>query len=168
MKMNKLIIMSVCLALALILGLTLAWPQYQALQVLRFNIQAKELELQSKQAYFSAVKETAQQLEGYGDVLAKIASALPETPSLPSLFNFLQSSASEHGLVLGEITLGSVDKGEILVLAKLIGDYPAFKNFLVALENSARIIEVENITFASPVKTTDSFTFTVQIKTHSY
>ena len=98
MKMNKLIIMSVCLALALILGLTLAWPQYQALQVLRFNIQAKELELQSKQAYFSAVKETAQQLEGYGDVLAKIASALPETPSLPSLFIYVMNASFAFGI----------------------------------------------------------------------
>lgn len=165
---NKLIIISACLVLALILVFVLVWPKYQAFQILQLNIKAKESELQSQQAYFSAVKETSKQLEEYPDALAKISSALPENPSLPSLFNFLQSSASDNGLVLGEITLGSVDKGEILVMVKLTGDYLAFKNFLVALENSARIIEVEDIAFAVPQKTTDSFTFTVQIKTHSY
>lgn len=164
----KLIIMSACLALALILGLILTWPKYQAFQVLKSNIKAKELELQSKQEYFSAVKEISKQLEEYPDALAKISSALPETPSLPSLFNFLQLSASQNGLVLGEITLGGSSKGEILVMAKLMGDYPAFKNFLMVLENSARIIEVENAAFAAPQKPVEFFTFTVQIKTHSY
>ncbi len=166
--MNKLIIISVCLALALILGLTLTWPKYQAFQILQLNIKAKESELQSKQEYFSEVKEISKQLEEHADALAKISSALPENPSLPSLFNFLQSSASQTGLVLGEITLGGVSQGEILVTTRLVGDYPDFKKFLLALENSARIIEVEGVTFESPQKPTESFTFVVQIKTHSY
>ena len=168
MKVNKLILSGGFLALALILGLTLTWPKYQAFKNLQLNIKAKEAELQSKQEYFSQIKEISKQLEEYTDSLNKISSALPETPSLPSLFNFLQLSASQTGLVLGEIILGGVSEGEIRVTCRLIGDYPSFKNFLLALENSARMIEVESVAFESPEKPTESFTFVVQIKTYSY
>ena len=168
MNMNKLIISGGCLALTLILILALFLPKYQAFKNLQLNIKAKEAELQSKQEYFSQIKEISKQLEEYTDSFNKISSALPETPSLPSLFNFLQLSASQTGLVLGEIILGGVSEGEIRVTCKLIGDYPSFKNFLLALENSARMIEVEEISFKSPEKPTESFTFVVQIKTYSY
>ena len=168
MKVNKLILSGGCLALTLILILTLTWPKYQAFKNLQLNIKVKEAELQSKQEYFSQIKEISKQLEEYTDSLNKISSALPETPSLPSLFNFLQLSASQTGLVLGEIILGGVSKGEIRVTCKLIGDYPGFKNFLLALENSARMLEVESMAFKSPEKPTESFTFVVQIKTYSY
>ena len=166
--MNKLIIIGGCLVLTLILGLILTWPKYQTFQTLQLNIKIKEAEFQSKQAYFSEIKEISEQLEEHTDALGKISSALPENPSLPSLFNFLQLSAAQTGLVLGEIILGGVSQGEILVTTRVIGDYPDFKNFLLALENSARMIEVEGVAFASPQKPTESFTFVVQIKTYSY
>lgn len=166
--MNKLIVIAGCLVLVLILGLFLTWPKYQTLQVLRTNIEAKETELQSKEEYFSQVKEVSEELEKYTESLAKISSALPETPALPSLFNFLQLTASQTGLVLEEITLGGMAKGEIQVTCQLSGQYSALKSFLKAVESSARMIEVEGISFESPEKAKELFEFTVQIKTHSY
>lgn len=165
---NKLIIIVVCLVLVLILGLFLGWPKYQGVQALRLNIKAKEMELQSKEEYFSQIKEISEELEKYTESLSKISSALPETPALPSLLNFLQLTASQTGLVLEKVILGGVGGGEIRVTCQMAGNYPAFKNFLVALENSARMIEVEEISFKSPEKAGESFSFSVQIKTHSY
>ena len=169
--MNKLIIIAGCLVLALVLGLTLTWPKYQDLRILQMDIKDKEAKLQSQKEYFSQIKEISEQLEEYIEPLAKISSALPKTPSLPSLFNFLQLSASQTGLLLEEMTLGGVSEGEIRVSNKLIGDYPAFKNFLLALETSSRMIEVESIAFESPKEPDEPdepFTFVVKIKTHSY
>ena len=164
--MNKLIITGVCLSAALTLGFTLTWPKYQALQILLLDIGAKESELQSKQEYFNEVRDIAKQFEGYTIALDKISSALPEIPSLPSLLSFLQSSASENGLILGEITLGDSAKGEISLTAKLFGEYPAFKSFLITLESSARMIEVENIILTAPERAKEPFTFLMQIKAH--
>lgn len=166
--MNKLVIIGVFLALALVLGLTLTWPKYQAWRVLQNNIQTKKTELRSQKEYFSQVKEISGKLEEHTDAFGKISSALPETPSLASLFNFLQLSAGQSGLLLKEIAWGGFGGGKIQATIKLLGDYPDFKNFLLTLENSARIIEAENIVFESPKKPDESFTFVVQLKTYSY
>ena len=166
--MNKLFIIAGCLVLALVLGFTLTWPKYQSFQVLRSNVEVKKEELQSKEEYFSQIKEISGELEKYTEALAKIASALPETPDLPALFNFLQSSASQTGLILEKIRLTSLAEGEIRVSCELLGEYTAFKNFLLALEKSARMIEIEEITFESPEEFGEPFQFTVKIKTQFY
>ena len=166
--MNKLIIIGVCLVLALAIGLTLTWPKYQSLRILWQNIEVKEEELQSKEEYFNQIRNISIELEKHTDALDKIASALPETPALPSLFNFLQSSASQTGLVLEKIKLIGLDEGEIRVSCQVVGGYPAFKNFLLALEKSARLIEIEKIAFESPEEFDEPFQFTAEIKAHYY
>lgn len=166
--MNKLFAIGGCLVLALIIGLTLTWPKYQSLSVLGSNVEVKEEELQSKEEYFNKIKEISVVLGEYTDALGKISSALPETPSLPSLFNFLQSSASQTGLITEKIELISLDKGEIRVNCQVIGEYPAFKDFLKVLEKSARIIEVEKVDFEVPEEIGEPIKFTVEVKTQSY
>jgi len=174
--MNKLIIIGVSLVLALILGFTLLMPKYQALQVLQANIQEKERELQSKTEYFSQIREIFGKLDDYEEELAKIASALPKDPSLPSLFNFLQRTSAQTGLLLVEADLGSISipqegngsHKEIRVSLDLSGTYSALKNFLLALEESSRIIEIEKISFIAPEELAEAFSSSIRIKTHSY
>ena len=174
--MNKLIIIAGCLVLTLILGLTLVWPEYQSFQTLQVNIEEKNIELQSKEEYFSQIAEVSLQLEQYESELAKIASALPLETSLSSLFNFLQSTAAQTGLVLEEITLSAITSPqkkkdslkEIHVNLSMLGSYSALKDFLLTIEASSRIIEVESISFESPEDLTEPFTFIVEIKTYSY
>lgn len=174
--MNKLLITAICLIAALGLGLGFSWPKYQDLKALEANIEEKDLELQSETDYFSQIKETSEKLKGYEDSLAKISSALPPDPSLPALFNFLQQASSQTGLVLEEISLGSISPFQgkqesikkIYVNLQLAGSYPAFKDFLSTLERSTKLIEVESIFFSSPREPEEPFSFKVNIKTHSY
>ncbi len=173
--MNKLMIIGGCLILTLVLGFTLVWPKYQNLQILRSNIEMKEAELENKTNYFTQIEETSEGLEEYEENLAKISSALPQTSALSSLFNFLQLTAAQTGLFLEEISLTGVTDleemekiKEIRTSLQVSGAYSAFKDFLTAVENSSRIIEVEDITFKAPKEPTDSFSFDVQIKTYSY
>ncbi len=173
--MNKLIIIGGCLVLTLVLGLTLVWPKYQNIQVLRSNIEVKEAELENKTDYFAQIKETSEKAGEYEENLAKISSALPQSAALSSLFNFLQLATAQTGLLLEKISLvGVTDSEEIeeiketRVSLEISGAYSAFKNFLTALENSSRIIETEEITFNSPKEPADAFSFTMQIKTYSY
>ena len=166
--MNKLFIIIGCVVLSLALGFILVWPKYQALQVLQADAAVKEKELQSKQEYFSQIKEISKELESYTDSLDKISSALPQNPALPDLFNLLQISANQTGLILEKIILGSVDKGEILVTLQLAGNYPALKSFLLVLEKSARMIEAQEISFEAPQKTGEPFKFVLQIKSQFY
>jgi len=166
MTTNKPIIIGACLILTLILGLVFTWPKYQDFWGLRSNVQAKEAEFLSQKQYLEQIRESAEQLDEYADSLNKISSALPQVPSLPSLFSFLQTSTSQTGLLLENIASGGASQGEINLNVSLNGDYQALKNFLLVLENSARIFEVENITLQSSEESGQPFSFAINMRTH--
>lgn len=172
--MNKLILIAIVVVLTLALGFALLLPKYQAFSVLQSNIREKETELQYKKEYFSQVKEVSEKFTEYPDSLSKISSALPLRTSLPSLFNLLQTMASQTGLILEDIGSEAADAKakqaikEIKVSFGLSGTYSAFKDFLKALETSSRMIEVESISFSVPEDTADPIPFSVKVKTHSY
>ncbi|MDP3991240.1 MAG: type 4a pilus biogenesis protein PilO [Candidatus Nealsonbacteria bacterium] len=174
--MNKLIIIISCFLLTAVFSLVLAWPKYQSFQGLRDDIKEKQADLESKEQYFSQIKEISRQLEEYQDELTKVSSALPKKPSLPSLFNFFQTSASESGLILKNINLGGVKTPkkqenslkEISLGLELLGSYKSFKSFLETIEGSSRMIEIENLSLAPPTETQESNSFSLEIKTYSY
>lgn len=176
--MNKIIIIAAGVMVALTLALVLVWPEYQKLQALKLNITNKQAELQSQETYFSQVKEIALKLEEYPDALLKISNALPKDPSLASLASFLQINAAQTGLILKKIVLGGIiapvdKKGpltETQLIVQLTGSYKAFKDFLGLVENSARMIEVQNISIEIPPaeKSGESPQFTLDLKTTSY
>ena len=159
--------------LSVLLLFLLIWPKYQNLSSLNKEISKKELEFQSQEEYFQNLKDISERLKEYQESLSKIDSALPSNPSLPELCNFLQKTSSQSGLSLKEISPSSIATGgeeikESKVNLTLAGSYPSFKNFLSVLEKSARMIELEKISFSSPKKETESFDFDLIIKVYSY
>jgi Tfp pilus assembly protein PilO len=171
--MPKIFVIGICFFLTIALGIFLIWPKYQDLTDLKLEIFKKKLEIQSQEDYLLDLQEASRKLEENQEVLTKIDSALPPDSSLPVLFNFFQKTSSESGLVLGdfgEITISPEKESglrETSLNLFLFGSYSAFKNFLYALENSARLIEVENISFLSPTEE-DIFSFQLKIKVYSY
>lgn len=164
----------ICFFLTLILGVGFLWPKFQDLREVQKNIKEKEERLQSNEEYFSNLEEIKINLEEYQGELSKINSALPDDLSLPSLFDFLQKTSSQSGLVLKGISPFAISSPEEFPALKeiqfgleVIGSYPSFKNFLSILEESARMIEVKNISFLSPEKG-KPFTFSLRIKVYSY
>lgn len=178
--MNRIVIIGAGAVIALVFGLLLAWPQYQNLQALNSNIENKKGELSSQETYFSQVKEISAQLQDYSEAFSKIATALPQDPSLASLVNFLQTNAAQTGLILKKIVLGGTTTpsenkkslSETQLIVQVSGSYEAFKDFLLLIENSARLIEVQNLSVDTPAKelkeTKESPTFTLDLKTASY
>ncbi|MFC1663727.1 type 4a pilus biogenesis protein PilO [Patescibacteria group bacterium] len=172
--MPRHIIIAICLFVALALGAGLLWPNYQDLKILQKKIEEKGIELQYKEEYFSELKKTSEALKEYSQKLLKIDAALPASPDLPSLFDFLQKASSQSGLVLNEIKIVSTNSfnkdlnvQETSLFLSLSGSYSALKDFLLNLQNSARLIEVESISFLSPEKG-ETFFFNLKIKIYSY
>lgn len=192
MVRNSLLISGVCLIISLVLGLTLIYPKSQDLAILRKQVKEKEAELESLKAYFADLQDISQELQKYQSQLSKIDSALPEKSSFPEILDFIQKSASQSGLLLIEIgqivTTRRTEEvppeeippegaeevpkevktsriKETRINLKLIGDYASFKNFLPLLEQSARLFEIENLSFSSTEKGLD---FNLVIKTYSY
>ena len=170
--------------------LFLVSPKYQEWSNSRGELKLKELQLREKENHFSNLRQLSQQLRAKEEALAKIDSALPHKPETSRLLNFLADSAQNNGLLLTEI--GSIatrqvfpekqqTKGEKqkeggqkqkLVLKettfslKLLGDYPSLKNFLASLEKSARLIEIEELSFSS--EDSGLFQFNLTAEVHSY
>jgi Tfp pilus assembly protein PilO len=173
--MNRLILTIVCFAVALSLGFGVLLPKYQRFELSQTGIEKKDIELQYKEEKISQLRTISGELKENQESLSKILTALPTTPSVPSLFNFLQRTSSETGLVLESIDLSGIVPLEesselkaIQIKLQVVGSYSAFKDFLSALENSARIFEVKSISFSAPREGGKSFSFSLSIIAHSY
>ena len=166
------------LVISLILVVGFAFPKYQDLKLLKSKIKAKEVELQIEKNYFSEIGKAKEKLKKFEEEISKINSALPPDPYLPSLCNFLQLAASQNGLVLKKIMpsltgLLGEEKGfssqikETGMNLTVAGDYSAFKSFISNLEKTARMIELESISFSSSEKEAP-IDFNLKIKVYSY
>jgi len=181
--------------LILLIGFFLLWPKYQELTGVQAKIEGKKKELQYLQDYFSKLNQLSQKLKKYETQLSKIDFALPSDPSLTllSLVEFLQKASFQNGLIfqnLGSFSITSPKSStttsprlsttspellevetpsnikELYISFEVAGSYSALKNFLNTLEKSAKIIEVEDVSFSSGEETTLSFS--LSIKTYSY
>jgi len=169
------------LILLLALGIAAVFPKYQNLNLLQLKVKEKEAEFQSEKEYFSNLDDISEKLKKYEESLSKINSALATEPRLPSLLNFLQTAASQSGLVLKKIapTLPSPLREELVkegwsseiretgINLAVAGSYSSFKNFLSTLEKTARMAEVESISF-STVEEAGPIDFNLRIKVYSY
>ena len=175
---NKLInFASVTAAAAFLIVIAIAvlvlWPMYQGLEIVRSDIERERTEVQVKKEYVLKLDEIKAQLDDRQAEVSRIQTALPASPAVPSLFNYLQRTSSEYGLVLTEISPFAVsssktftDLKETAFSIKVSGPYPSLKNFISTLEKSARLIEVENMTL-SPTQD-ESFNFNLSLKVFSY
>jgi Tfp pilus assembly protein PilO len=144
-------------------------PQKALLSILDSDLSQKRQEFETLDKYFQEIAKTSEKLKNYQEEISKIDSALPEDPQIPLLFNFLQKSSSQSGLLLESI--GSVSFSEEGKLKKwttnlkLKGDYPSFKNFISIIEKSARLIKVEKISISGEG---ESLSFNLTISVFSY
>jgi len=169
--MNRIVVISLSLLISFAWGIFFLSPKNKTLNFLKEEIGQKQFELQSQEEYLANLTRTAENLKNYQIQLAKIDSALPDTPELPALFDFLQKSASQSGLVLKglEATSGTqAEEGlrETRLNLLLIGSYTSFKNFLSVLEYSSRLIETESLTFSS--SEAGLINVKIRIKVNSY
>ncbi len=164
--------------LILILGIIfLWWPQYQAFNNLKEEIKVKKIELQAKEEYFSYLEEIPSKLKNYDSELKKIDSALPSSPEVLHLLNFVWEKSLQNGLILEKIEIGNTsplkDNGKELEILKIhlgfsfSGSYLAFKNFISELQKSARLIEVEELSFKT-ITQKEIFSFDLKIWSHFY
>ena len=173
MRMNgKLIITINLFFLSLLLSVSVLLPRYQKLKIIQAIMESDKNELRRQKQHFSQIEQTYLELQKYKDSLDKIDSALPSFMSLPDVYYFLKKSSEQSGLILTDIGCSSpvVNKSTGVktysISFHLSGSYSAFKSFIPILENSARLIDIEDINFHSPPPES-SFSFGMRIKVNS-
>ena len=160
-------------SLSLLLIFTLVFPRYRDLDYLKKEILGKEAELHSQEEHLQHLLEVSKEIQEREESISKIDSAIPKEAFLPELLNFFQKTASQSGLILEEVSPTVVSSGEeeaikiTRVDLDLKGYYFDFKNFLLIVEKSARLIEIENIFFSSD-KSEELFTFELSTRVYSY
>jgi len=137
------------LIFSVLLFFLLISPKQVSLSTLNSELLQKKQEFESSDRSFQEILKTSERLKNYQEEISKVDSALPEDPSIPSLFNFIQKSSSQSGLLLENIgSINVKEEGKLkkwTTNIKLKGDYSSFKNFVSILEKSARLIKVEKI-----------------------
>jgi len=156
--------------------------KYNTLRLKKFDLEQKTKNFESLKEYFVKLSLMDEELDKHENEMQKIHSALPTESNVPSVFKFIQKITLENNLTLEQLSVTSTrgsktsqpvidDSGikKIPFSLTVSGSYSDFKNFLSVLEKSARIIELEGMSFsyaetANPAK----ITFNLKMRVHSY
>ncbi|OGZ33297.1 MAG: hypothetical protein A3H00_00885 [Candidatus Portnoybacteria bacterium RBG_13_40_8] len=195
MKNKKLIATIICLAAALGIIIVLIAPAWRSVRESRSEIKEKKGELSAIENLIvktGRIKKEQRELE---KETAKVSLALPEKKDIPGLLVQFETLASMNGLILESIDFEGGDEAveksaagvkwtvpqnekksegqfkTMEVNLTLSGAYGSFKNFLGALENNIRSINVSSINFNSgqlslKESTADFFEFRLKVKVY--
>lgn len=190
--MNKPIIIIIFLILIVMVAFLFVIPKYQQYHDLQDEIAKKQAQYSGESIYFARISDILTGLESRASVLDKIQSALPADVSLASLVDFLQKKANENGvlitstvfsqlpsLALDQTTKTNALSGakDILFTVSVTGGYDGLKSFLLAMDNSARLFEVDTLSFSkveslSGVKTAKTqpqqYNLKLEVRTRAY
>jgi len=176
--MSRFVVIIICLLLTLAIGFFALYPKYQELTLLKNQIKGKKEELQFREEYLNELSKASNELKKYEEQLKIIDATLPSESSLPLLFDFLQKAGSQSSLILRDMsaTEGSSSDNlkKINISLEASGSYSSFKDFIVILEKSARMIDIDSFSLnqSNEESSKDSlvkvFNFNLAISAHSY
>lgn len=199
MQVNRPIFISVFFFITILLVIFFVMPEYKNFKSLQADLIQKTAELNAEGNYYDAITKTYLDLQNHKSDLQKVDSALPTDPSIGGIIYFLQGNATQNGLTVNNLFLSqpalnnaqgnpTSNIKSIVFLMSLSGDYPSLEQFIISLEQSARLFEITSISFGSPAQTTSGSyqnqtqaaplqsqfqaqqptNFNLQITTHSY
>ena len=157
MQVNKLVFTIILFVITLLVGGLFVVPQYQQAAALQSTVTQKQAEYDGKSFYYTKVAGLVKVIEENPDALAKIQSALPTMVSFAPEVNFFNQAATDAKLQVNSVELLQVSKAEpdqaiktVSFRVNLSGSYAALRLFLAALDDSARIFEVDSLAFSAP------------------
>ena len=190
--MNKPVSTIIVIIIITILIFLFVIPKYQESRDLQTKLYEKQATYNGESAYYAKLSELVKDIESRKDVLEKIDSALPPDTSFAPLLYFLQKKGDESGLVVKSVTFSQALQGpygqvlqessdkkikNVMFTLNLSGNYQGLKKFLASLEKSARLFQVDDISFLSqePLRGTTQlqsklqvYDFKLDVKTQTY
>jgi len=164
------------------IGLFILWPRYQEAKAFQEKVSERQTELAYREQYVISLDEAEKSLERYKEEFSKVNSAIAAKPDVPSMFNFLERSSFQNGLIIKNLgsfslspVLGKEKLNAIVLNFSTSGSYSSLKNFLHTLEKSSRLIDVETVSLASEsvkeepgVAKESLYSLSFRIKVYSY
>ncbi len=156
MQINKPVSIIIIFLVTLVVAFFFTIPAYEQSLALKNTLGQKQAEYTGKSEYYAKVADLNSKIESNRSSLEKINSALPDDFYLSSLVYFMQQKASDAGLVTKLVVFSKVpprttDKKPRTATfsVNVSGNYQGLKNFLASLDKSARLFEVNAISFSS-------------------
>lgn len=188
MQIDRPITIALILFTILLLAFFLVVPEYNTFVDLQNKLGQKRAEYRAEFDYYAAITKTYFDLQSRQDDIKKIDDSLPQSSSLGQLVYLLQKTALENGIMIKDLYLSKSSQGgvqdkvtdnvkDIVLSVDLLGDYSSLEKFMVALERSSRLFEISSISFgsgsqlpagSSQFQMQQNYSFSLQIKTHSY
>ncbi|OGZ63770.1 MAG: hypothetical protein A3A98_00565 [Candidatus Staskawiczbacteria bacterium RIFCSPLOWO2_01_FULL_40_39] len=189
MEINKPVSTVIIFIITLVLIFLFVWPKYQESIVLQKKLAEKQAEYNNKAMYYVKILDAMNEINSRKEVIGKISSALPSDVAFAPLVYFLQKKSSEAGLIIKSIKFSEVSKknpnqtldGSGIKVIKfnmnILGNYQGLKNFLLLLERSARLFEVDSISFnalqaqqglSQSNNQSQTYNFSLDLQTHTY
>lgn len=148
----------------------------------QYNLETVETELAKRETYLDTLKTLVTNYQNISQAeINKLKKVLPEEKDLPGIFVQFEALAQEYDLFLSSISINEVAEevkkekssrsGKIkklnvslsLISIKESHDYADIKEFLSALENNLRLLDV-NAVYFSP----DALDYSVNLFTYYY
>jgi len=171
--MNRTLLIGILLFAGVATGIFLTWPKYQAFQQLSFELKAREQELENKETYFADLTRAKADLAKLAEPFSKVEAALPLDPQLPSLYDFLQTTAAFSGMSMRNISASVQDQKQVLLMRtisvtlELTGSYDALKELISRLETASRMVALQSLSISGGVDP-ERFNVILQLHTYSY
>ncbi|MBU1255284.1 type 4a pilus biogenesis protein PilO [Patescibacteria group bacterium] len=184
---QKIIISLISLLIGVVLIFVFANSLWSSVKNLKKDISQSEDYLAKLEELLLKTEELNQSYQEIGKEADKLFLALPNEKDIPFLLVQFESLASSNGLLLDSISFEEIEKKKttseetvqdsdklfyFTANVKVNGSYDAFKNYLKALENSVRAIDVYSINFtpftskSDPSATLNVFEFNVKAKVY--
>jgi len=190
MQIDRPITIAIMIFAIILLVFVLVMPEYKIFTNLQTELSKKQAEFKAEYDYYATIARIYFDLQSRKSDVAKIDDALPQDSSLGKTIYFLQETAKENGMMVKDLYLSKsslssagTSKGstvkDIVFSMDLLGNYSSLGRFITAMEKSSRIFEVASISFGSANQPTSvssqsqfqiqqTYSFSLQIKTHSY
>ena len=169
-------------------------PEYRTFKSLQSELGNKKAEYAAEFEYYSEVTRAYNELVSRKEDIAKIDQALPVASNFGSLVYYFQNQATQNGLIIKNLFLAKsapvISKTEtgaaiksninnIVFSLNLLGSYSSLENFLVSLEQSAKLFEITSISFGTQsqgfgassqtqFQGQQTYNFSLEVQTHSY
>ncbi len=156
MSINKPVSAIIIIIIALIILFLFTMPKYQKYNESQKSLVQKQVEYSTKAAYYANIEKLIGNIQSKKDGLQKIDSALPPRFYFAPLVYFFGAKGLENGVTVKSITFSSIapptlsqTPSSIAFKINVSANYEHFKKFLASLDRSARLFEVNAISFSA-------------------
>lgn len=154
-------------------------PEYEELKNLRERVATRGNFVQNRKDYLASLEESKEEIEAHRLDIEKMRNGLPEDPETSYLLELAQDAVYKEGIILKKIggvstsivkREGSRELKETAVSIEIRSSYENFLNLLNRFEKSARLIEIDNISFSVAEEegiSSSLLDFEIALKTYS-